>query len=175
MNAPITPEHARVKELTEERDWLARQYQKLTGCAYIPGKCRWEAEGGTLPSNSYTTQELQQAIINLQLLLGIAEAKVAEQEAAISEHKSTYDTNLATLAHNYRIEIDQLRDELRTQADTIERLKEELIDIAGVNREQAISLAIFTELLQDALSVRFVDHVWCLRTESALNNQESKP
>lgn len=29
---------AKIADLIEERDWLARQYQKLTGSAYVPGK-----------------------------------------------------------------------------------------------------------------------------------------
>lgn len=36
---------ARCSELEEERDWLARQYQKHTGAVYVPGKVRgWQNE-----------------------------------------------------------------------------------------------------------------------------------
>lgn len=41
---------AKVAELIEERDWLAREYQKATGNAYFPGKVlRFNADGGPFP------------------------------------------------------------------------------------------------------------------------------
>lgn len=49
---------AKCAELTEERDWLARQYQKATGSVYVPGKLlRMDSDGGPMPKlNPFTAQ-----------------------------------------------------------------------------------------------------------------------
>lgn len=63
---------------------------------------------------------------DMEAELRAAEQQVAQQAATIDEHKSTYDTNLRTLAHNHRIEQAELMQELAQQAATISQLVEAL-------------------------------------------------
>lgn len=96
------------------------------------------------------------------------QAKVAEHEAT---HTAMLDDLRARLKESEELSWKNWRGREEAYAE-MRVCRTERDDAVNMIREQAISLAIFTELLQEALSVRFVDHVWCLRAESALSKQE---